>query len=382
MHGFATDNFGVQRTNVIFDKIMEFAADDIAAGRITVAEVDKMLDLPLKNTNSDTTTAQIANDRKWSDIQRDVATLREQQDTKGLMRRIWLPKSLDDDDSGAAARYDFVREWLQKPVRGSRDRRLMCLLRFLDEHQMMASSAGFRHLCIKGCENLLSLWETLPRMMKTFTSDWQSSWHASIAWNYFSLFLAGGQWTLFDKFHLLVEVDKRCDLAIEGFRKSSQSTSLANIERLQAQVCILFLRRIIIYKTLAAQTERSTLDNKALEMSIEVFGDLEPCVEKIPEVRQQGLKLLTETDEIYSNTEREASWEEGLGGIEKRKELSRMQMNHTTTRYAIRLWTDGVEHFDDETRTAVWSLTQKYKARLLSLAVGMFRVRSSAVRLV
>ncbi|KAF2469213.1 uncharacterized protein BDR25DRAFT_394540 [Lindgomyces ingoldianus] len=374
LNGFG--DTGVQRTNIIFERMAAFALQDVAAGRLAVADVGMVFDLPHDSRDSASPDAQVSAAANWVniDLDKELAALRE-QDSEQLFRTLWMPPSQEAEVSKAVARYEFVRKWLQTPVRGSRDRRLMCLIWFLDVNQRMASDAGFRQLCIRSCESLLSLWESLPRMMKEFTSSWQWSWHASIAWNYYTLFLQGGQWTLFDNFHYIIEIDRRCDLAIDGFRKTNQQVGMANIERLQGQLAIITLRRLTIYKTLAAQDNRSEFEEKALELSVELFGDLEKCEEGIPEMRQIGLKLLTEVDEIFSNTEREASWEEGLEGIEKRAELNKMQMNYTTTRYAIRLWTDGVDpgNFDDENRTAVWTLTQKYKARLLSLAIGMYR---------
>ena len=86
-----------------------------------------------------------------------------------------------------------------------------------------------------------------------------------------------------------------------------------------------------------------------------------------------GLKMITESDEIFTAVEREAFWAEGLEGIEKRSNLRDFLTNYTTTGYAIRLWMDGLDEFSENTRTAVWNLIQRYKSRLLTLAIGMQR---------
>ncbi|KAF1957694.1 hypothetical protein CC80DRAFT_469598 [Byssothecium circinans] len=325
---------GPERSGVAIRKMIEFALQDVTAGRLSIAEV-------------------------------------QQEDKEQQFRRLWLPQS--DGDTAFEPRFEFVRKWLQIPVRGSRDRRLMCLLMFLDVRKDMASDAKLRELVIRDCEILLSLWESLPHMLKEFTSAWQWGWHAAIAWNYWTMFLSGNQWTLFDNFGYLFEVDKRCDLVIEGYRKTNQITGLANIQRLQAQVGILTLRRITIYKALTAKEERSPIEDRVIEMSKEIFGELAETEKLIPVIKQEGLKLLTETEEIYSSTEREASWLDGLEGIEKRSELNRMQASYTTTQYAIRYWVDGVDSFSEEARMEIWKWAQKYKARLLSLAIGMYR---------
>ncbi|KAF2653632.1 hypothetical protein K491DRAFT_759564 [Lophiostoma macrostomum CBS 122681] len=380
LHGFSNKYEGIQRTDMIVGKTIEFAMQDVAAARITLEDVALTFNMPhlcsapaLEGLRDESSANQaVPRDGTLTvvDLEKELAALRA-QNSEQLFRNTWLPQS--EDDTSCNERHDFIRKWLSTPVRGSRDRRLMCLLHFLDARHIMASDAKLRKVCIRDCENLLSLWGTLPRMLKEFISSWQWSWHASIAWNYYTMFLAGGQWTLFDNFGYILEIDKRCDLAIDGYRKINRTTGLANIQRLQAQLCVLLLRRCIIYKHLSAQAERSSLENKALELSIDLIGDLDNCETTMIEMRKMGLKLLAEIDNIYSNNEREASWEDGLEGIEKRRELSRLQMNYTTIRYAIRLWTDGVDEFSEETRIAVWNLTQRYKARLLSLAIGMYR---------
>jgi hypothetical protein len=341
--------YGDERSTVAISKMIDFALQDVAAGRLSIAEACMIFNIP--------------GDTEVVALDMELALLKE-EGQKELFERLWMPKEAakagkekdetekkmtndkekenkqeqTEQDKSYEARYESVRDWLQKPVRGSRDRRLMCLLRFLDFRKEMASVAGLRDVAIRDCENLLSLWENLPRMLKEFTTSWSCSWHAAIAWNTWSKFVIGGQWTLFDNFGLLLDIDKRCDLAIEGYRKTNQITGLANIERLQAQVGLLCIRRLVIYKRLFHQKERTALEDRALEMSKAQFGEVENVDIHIPLVRQEGLKLLTEIDEIYSSTEREACWEDGIEGIQKRTELSRMQMNYTTTRYAIRFW--------------------------------------------
>ncbi|KAJ4288968.1 hypothetical protein N0V90_011310 [Kalmusia sp. IMI 367209] len=350
------NTYGLDRPSMATKKMIEFALQDVDAGRLPIADVCLVFDLP---TNIEANVLEV-----------ELKRLQEQEQEL-LFRRLWLPQS--EEDLTFEPRYGFIRKWLQKPVRGSRDRRLMCLLRFLDLHKEFASDASFWKLAIRDCENMLSLWESLPRMLKEFTSSWQWAWQAAIAWNYWSIFIRGGRWTLFDNFGYLVEIDKRCDLAIDGYRKTNQITGVANIERLQAQIGLLTMRRLIIYKTLSTQETRTQLEDRVMEMSEAIFGELPEAEKAIPMVKKEGLKLLTEADEIFSSTEREASWQDGLEGIEKRLELYRMQMSYTTTRYAVRLWVEGVDEFSEEAKVAVWNLTQKYKARLLSLAIGMYR---------
>ncbi|OAG01113.1 uncharacterized protein CC84DRAFT_1229856 [Paraphaeosphaeria sporulosa] len=328
-----TNSYGDERPTVAISKMIEFALQDVAAGRLSVAET--------------------------GDTKTTIA-----EETQSLEKA---------NPNSPLARYDFVLAWLQRPVRGSRDRRLMCLLRFIDYRKEMVSNLALRDVAIRDCENLLQLWDSLPRMLKEFTTSWSYAWHADIAWNMWSKFISGGQWTLFDNFGLLLDIDKRCDFAIEGYRKTSQITGMANIERLQAQVGLLCMRRLIIYKRLAAQKERTPFEDRLLEISQAQFGGVENADVHIPLVKEEGLKLLTEIDEIHSSTEREACWEDGLEGIQKRTELSRMQMSYTTIRYAVRYWVNGVDEFSEEARKAIWNLTQKYKARLLSLAIGMYR---------
>ncbi|KAJ4354321.1 uncharacterized protein N0V89_006056 [Didymosphaeria variabile] len=381
-----TTVYGDERPTVVISKMIEFALQDVAAGRLSVPEVCLVFD--------------IRDDIEEGALE-DTLTWLKDKDQKQLFARLWLPAKATeeeekneenekteekekteeskkegeqtDEEESHEVRYEFARKWLQQLVRGSRDRRLMCLLRFLDFRKEMASDAGLKDVSIRDCENMLSLWESLPRMLKEFTTSWSYAWHAAIAWNYWSKFLSGGQWTLFDNYGYLMKIDNTCDIAIEGYRKTNQVTGLANIQRLQAQVALLVLRRLCIYRTLFAQKERSAFEERVLEMSKEQFGEIENAENAIPVVREMGLKLLTEIDEIYSSTEREACWEDGLEGIQKRTELSRMQMSYTTTRYAIRHWVDGVDEFSEEARIAIWDLTQKYKARLLSLAIGMYR---------
>lgn len=335
-----------ERSTVVISKLIEFALQDVAAGRLTVVDVAKAFNL---------------SHEIQPDLLNDILASLKAKDQKELFGSLWLPQKTTTTEQNATdqhdktdvqtdkhtpdeTRYEFVLEWLQKPVRGSRDRRLMCLLRFLDFHKEMASNAGMNDVSIRDCQNLLALRETLPHMLKEFTSSWMYAWHAGIAWNYWSKFLSGGQWTIFDNYGYLMEIDKQCDLAIEGYRKTSQITGMANIQRLQAQVGLLVLRRLVMYTTLSAQKERTPLEERAMEMSKERFGDVENAEKAIPVVRELGHKLLNEIDEIYSNTEREACWEDGLEGIQKRSELSRMQMSYTTTRYAIRHWV-GLQYF-------------------------------------
>lgn len=372
---------GDRTPRVLIGKLTGFAADDIAAGRLSIAEVCMLFDIPQRPLGSDEAgykepssngTAFLQREWTYEDLEQRLSVVAEPNPEQAF-RNLWLPKSEEDEDKSYDKRYNFVRIWLQKPVRGSRDRRLMCLLRFIDHRRTLASNSAFRKLAIGDDENLLSLWETLPRMLKEFSSNWQWAWHANIAWNLFSLFINGGQWTLFDNFGYLIEIDKRCDIAVEGFRKSDQLTALANIQRLQAQVCILTLRRLTIYLTLLRQSSKTVVEEKAIEMSAELFGDVESAEALIPEARQTGLKLLAEADDILSNMEREAFWEEGLGGIQKRSNLRALYTSHETTKYAIRLLTDGVEDFPEATRIAVWDFIQNYKARLLTLAIGMHR---------
>lgn len=346
--------YGDERAEVAVDKMIEFALQDVAAGRLSMEDTRMVFDLPeADNKKQNDTSAEnlsyfIATEQiSVSDVpdklggpqterlKTQLASLGA-QDKKPLFRRLWIPQS--EEDIAFEPRYEFIRKWLQTPVRGSRDRRLMCLMRFLDVHKEWASDATFRKLAIRDCENLLSLWKTFPRMLKEFSSSSQWSWHAVIAWNYWTLFLTGGQWTLFDNFGLLIEINKHCDLAIDGYRKTNQITSVANMEKLSAQIGILTLRRINIYRTLSTQETRSEFEDRVLQMTRELFGELPEIESKIPELKAEGLRLLTESDEIHSRTEREASWEDGLEGIQKRLELSKLQTNHATTRFAMRFW--------------------------------------------
>jgi len=364
LDGWRTGYIGPQRMPVITIKMIDFALEDLKTERLSTADVRMMFDLS-EGTYDEATEPQ--GQKTAKDTAEELVSLKEKNQEE-LFQSLWLPGS--ESDTSFEARYKFAQEWLKKPVKGSRDRRLMCLIRLLD---VRASETKVRKLSIEDNENLLSIWETLPRMLKEFTASERWSWHASIAWNWFSLFLNGGTWTLFDNFSYLLEVDKRCDLAVEGFRKTNQLTAMANMQRLQAQLEVLLLRRLTIYKTISSKKERSDMEEKVLEASASMFGDIAEAEKLMPKVREDGLKLLTEVDQIFSATEREASWEEGFAGIEKRSNLNNMHMNHLTTQYAIRLWTDGTSELSKDAKVAIWNLTQKYKARLLSLAIGMYR---------
>lgn len=387
------NTYGDGRPTIAIKKMIEFALQDVAAGRLEVTEACMIFDIPgdveadtlekelnllkdgdqkalferlwvptdadeaakgktedvktkatTEDVKTDATTEDVKTDATTEDVKKEEAKVEEVKNEGADMEDTKTMEHHANEDlqtvspRSPSARYEFILAWLQKPVRGSRDRRLMCLLRFIEFRKDLAADRALRDIAIRDCETLLELWTTLPRMLKEFTTSWSYAWHAAIAWNTWTKFISGGAWTLFDNFGLLLDIDKRCDLAIEGYRKTNQITGLANIQRLSAQIGLLCIRRLVIYKDLFAQKERTPFEDRLLEISKAQFGEVENADVHIPLVKKEGLKLLTEIDEIHSSTEREACWEDGLEGIQKRTELSRMQMSYTTTRYAIRYW--------------------------------------------
>ena len=290
------------------------------------------------------------------------------QDAVPLFRKLFLPRSAED--SMSEFRYQLLHNWLAHPPKGSRNIRLYWLIAFLESRQ----GTGFLDSEIVDIQRLLDLQAKLPRVLKSFTESRIPFWHAALSWRYMLKFWRGGSWALFDFWNLALKAQQSSEKSLEGFRKFDLPGQIAEQQRLLARLNWLKIRRLTIFQALSS---KSTHNNQEADVLTKLSADISSNMDvdnEMRRLRNQGLQWLYETDSILGASEREASWEDGLGGIEKRAELAKQQQSYTTIQCAIQLLLSGPEsNSPQEDRKTLWELVQKYKTRQLSVAIGMYR---------
>jgi hypothetical protein len=93
--------------------------------------------------------------------------------------------------------------------------------------------------------------------------------------------------------------------------------------------------------------------------------------QEIKALRSRGLSKVKETEQIYVESELEASCLDGLLGMDHRQRILQHQKSFWATDTAINLLLTEKGEASDETVAEVWTWVQKYKARSLARTIGI-----------
>jgi CHAT domain-containing protein len=288
-----------------------------------------------------------------------------------MFKALFLPKDTKDQDSDH--RFKFLSDWLSNPPKGSRNIRLYWMIAFLQTRQAHTLDSRFSDFDIADFERLLELQAKLPRLLKEHTESNIPFWYSGLSWRYMAKFWGGGSWLLFDCWDFALKAEEYCQKSLVAFRKVGNLWNIATQQRMLATINWCKIRRLAIYKALSGSPREMDQVREAFaNLSATISNEIPPD-DQIRQLQKQGLEWLSETDDILSQSEREASWEDGLSGMKKREELAKRDQNHTTIKTSLQLLLAGPDSLTEEETKLLWNLAQKYKNRLLAMAIGMSR---------
>ncbi|KAF2105079.1 hypothetical protein NA57DRAFT_71274 [Rhizodiscina lignyota] len=331
-----------QGTMIVMHAIIDWAFDDLGKDLITINTVTGLFGMDAEDLEQ----MREHGANKYREKLKSV-------DAGAVFEAVYLPGGRPSHE-----RYDALSSWLHKPPKGSRNDRLFGLLMFLYIRKGWLEQLQLRDVHIEEIDRTLELQSNFPQMLKAFSSPWRWAWVVEKAWCYYLKFLATGDletgWDFVLKAKCLVEE------AVSGFRETKQIGQVALGQRLSAQISLLYIRKL--------QQRDSVQDAGGAHGSANLSIN-----EQIRQLRRDGLEAVLETDRIFTEIELEASWLDGVEGIEERKKVARFQNSHTTVQVAVQLLLSAPDERSDESRMLVWELVQKFKARSLARTIGMFR---------
>lgn len=256
-------------------------------------------------------------------------------------------------------RWQLLHDWLAHPPKGQRNRRLFTLLLLLEVRKQWLSNSKLYDLRLQDLDRMLDLQAAFPRMLKEFFESWRGGWLSSKAWLHYTKFIERGD---MDQGWSDVLACEQCvSLAIPLLRSSRQSVALAITMRLLAMMKLLAIRRLKQGKDPSREGDCHNLDDASL-------------AERISKLRQSGLDAVMVADEIFSAAELDASWEDGAEGIWKRTKIAQTQQSYLSMQIASQLLLhEPAKLLNEEDAHLLWDCVQRYKARSLTRAIGMFR---------
>lgn len=293
------------------------------------------------------------------------------RDPCNMFKALFLPK--DTTDQAGDHRFKLLSGWLSNPPKGSRNIRLFWLIAFLGLRQSHTVDSGFIDFDIADFERLLELQANLPRTLKEYTESNIPFWRAGLSWRYMVKFWKGGNWLLFDSWDFAMKAEEHCQSSLVAFRQTGNLENIATQQRMLATINWCKIRRLTIYKALSSSSLETEKEREVFANLSASISDETPPDDQIRQLQKQGLHWLSEADHIFSKSEREASWEDGLNGMKKREELAGRHQNHTTIKSSLQLLLAGPDPLTEEETKLLWNLAQKYKNRLLAMAIGMSR---------
>jgi CHAT domain-containing protein len=247
------------------------------------------------------------------------------------------------------------------------------MIAFLQTRQAHTLDSGFSDFDIADFERLLELQAKLPRLLKEHTESNIPFWYSGLSWRYMAKFWGGGSWLLFDCWDFALKAEEYCQKSLVAFRQVGNLWNIATQQRMLATINWCKIRRLVIYKALSSCPRETDQERQVFANLSATISNETPPDDQIRQLQKQGLEWLSETDDILSKSEREASWEDGLSGMKKREELAKRDQNHTTIKSSLQLLLAGPGSLTVEETKLLWDLAQKYKNRLFAMAIGMSR---------
>jgi CHAT domain-containing protein len=165
---------------------------------------------------------------------------------------------------------------------------------------------------------------------------------------------------------ILLEAEKFSKLALDELQNDCHNGILANHQRASAQICVMKVRRL---EQLLKAASDSTEETEGFTMPDMPSNP----VAEIREIRRVGLEKIKEAEEIYSSREAQASWLDGLQGVDNRQSILNFHASFFTIQTGIDLLQAEPGGVTQETVSEVWEWVQKYKARSLARSIGMIR---------
>jgi hypothetical protein len=293
------------------------------------------------------------------------------RDPYPIFRSLFLPSGCDDQLSDH--RFQLLSNWLCNPPKGSRNIRLFWLLNFLDLKIFFSREKDVADFRIADYGRLIALQENMPRTIKDFTSSQVPIWHSVLANCYMLKFWSGGLRTLIHGWDFAMKAQEHAHKSIEGFRKSHNCFQIALQQRLLSMICLCETKRLTAFAILSSrplETKQGVGSLRVLSTTVSLAVSVE---DQWHELRKTGLKLLSEADGVLSESELEACWEDGLSGIQKRRDLAKRNQSWRANQSSIQLLLEGLTPLTEEETVSLWSMVQKYKARYLAMPIGTHR---------
>lgn len=338
--------------------LLDWSFNDFLEGRITIQEFQKVTNIPedqLRDFHS-------AGGERIDEIKNHE---------RGNMLSFLVPPD-EKTEIAQGPRWNYMADWLNKAPEGQKNKRLFCLLVLRHARQYHFSDQRLWDLRITELHHLLELYENLPNFIREICRACFTSWLSELAFTYHKKFSKMPDLNDPAAYEILLKAEKYCDMAVKVLKDDYLQSSLANQERLAAQICFLKIRRLERQLELssgsAQQEQQEQTDESATHCVYVTSRDLE---EEIEVLRTKGLEKVKTAERIFTASELEASWLDGIDGVEHRQRLSESHVSILTTHTAINLLLFGQQQASQERVTEVWNWVQKFKARSLTRTIGM-----------
>ncbi|KAH7399640.1 CHAT domain-containing protein [Pyrenochaeta sp. MPI-SDFR-AT-0127] len=346
--------------NIVVDFLLDWSFDDYLKGHLTIQDLQKIINIPEHHLS----------DVHGTDGAKRVKEIKANE--RGNLLSFLVPPD-EKTELSQSDRWTSMADWLSNAPKGQKNKRSFCLLMLHHARQYYFSEKDFWSLRITETLQVLDLYAKIPEFMREITRTCFSSWLTALAFTYHAKL--GGMPDLSDPavYGLLLEAEKYNNMAIEELQSNYLQSSLANQQRLGAQICILKIRGL---EQQLEQQSKSAYDSQQQEKVNDATAHRvsvapEVVEEEITTLRNIGLEKIKKTEQIYTDSELESSWLDGIDGVEHRQRISQFHVSILTVHTAINLLLTGQQRTSQEAVNEVWRWVQKFKARSLARTIGM-----------
>ncbi|KAF1991487.1 hypothetical protein K402DRAFT_388885 [Aulographum hederae CBS 113979] len=320
---------------------VKWAFDDFQAGRMSESDFRSLMEAP---------------DSEFPNFDLDV--LKKIKDfllgtDPALIFAYYFVPNEEPHALGFEERYNRVVTWIAQSPRNIRLRRQFFFVVCSNARQTLLTELKLWDLSIQAFEMSIDSYQTLPQIVRYHTKGMVADWHMGAAWSYIMKHIGLGD--IHQDFDLILKSEQHALAALQRFRDEQRISQVAMGLRLCAEIC---LKKIYHLTRPTKSTDGTSREPAPADES------------NISELREKGLNYLVESDKIFTDGELEASWSEGLQGLDDRQRLAEFDLNFHTVQRAISLLLTEKTH-SEHTRVEVWKWIQKFKARSLSRLIGM-----------
>jgi hypothetical protein len=331
-----------KRATIAVGFLLDWALEDVIAGRLTIEEVRKMFDITEKALPHMT----------GQDGKNFIEKLKEREPGtmfSFLFPLVTAPEMPNENRCGP------LSHWLRNPPRGQRNKRLFCLLMLRDTRQHHFAVTARWDSRITELNYLLEFYRTLPIKIQEIDRRHVGLWYSEMTMTYMAEIGSSPDLMNAVVYTRLRDAEMSCRSAVEGLRETNQLNPLALQLRYGAQICLLKIRRL---EQQLSRLGKSAITTKAVRAEMDLL-----CA--------TGLKMIEESDKIRTASEVQANWLEGVEGLYSRHNLLSFHRNHWTSVIAVDLFMASSEIPSQEKVDKCWTWVQKYKARSLARTIGV-----------